>query len=82
MHQMPNTKSIYVKKGRDEDEPDMNLRPESRLKIRNFLVQRNDNAARAYARFPGVADLEMILGKAVTAKAIGDRPENQSFSML
>lgn len=44
MNQMPNTQSIYVKRGineqEDEEEKAMkkNIRPESKLKIKNFLV--------------------------------------------
>jgi hypothetical protein len=66
---MPNIQSIYVKRGiseqDDEDEKTikMNIRPESRLKIKNFLVRRNENAARAYLKFPSDQDLEVILGK-------------------
>ena len=60
-----------MKKEEEDDEEEeeerkailSNVRPESRLKIKNFLIRRNDNAARAYMRFPSDADMEIILGK-------------------
>lgn len=64
------------------------MRPESRLKIKNFLVQRNENAARAYMRFPNDADLDVILNKVgnngnKSAKLnTGEKPEDASFSIL
>ena len=76
MNQMPNVQSIYVKgKGlgvEDEEEKGMTLRsvrPESRLKIKNYLMRRNENAARAYARFPREPDFEMILSKPSTTSS-------------
>ena len=77
MNQMPNVQQIYVKRGSDgeavEDEERrsllMAIRPESRLKIKNFLIKRNDNAARAAMRFPTASDLETILGKTTASAA-------------
>ena len=74
---MPNVQQIYVKRGIDgeavEEEERRALvtaiRPESRLKIKNFLVKRNDNAARAAMRFPTGCDLETILGKTTASAA-------------
>lgn len=69
MNQMANVQSIYVRRGfteaEDEEEKALvrGIRPESRLSIKNFLVRRNDNAARAYLRFPSDQDIEIILGK-------------------
>ena len=66
---MSNVQSIYVRRGfiEAEDEAEKNLiraiRPESRLNIQNFLVRRNEFAARAYLRFPTDNDIEVILGK-------------------
>mmetsp|Transcript_35754 Transcript_35754/g.43735 ORF Transcript_35754/g.43735 Transcript_35754/m.43735 type:complete len:107 (+) Transcript_35754:195-515(+) len=69
MNQMPNVQSIYVRRGfiEAEDEEEKNLvrgmRPESRLSVKNFLVKRNEYAARAYLRFPSDQDIEVILNK-------------------
>ena len=73
MGQMPNVQQIYVKQGNDKEEEDERkallqaVRPESRLKIKNFLIRRNENAARAYMRFPNEVDIENILGKTTNA---------------
>ena len=70
---MPNVQQIYVKQGNDKEEEDERkallqaVRPESRLKIKNFLIRRNENAARAYMRFPNEVDIENILGKTTNA---------------
>ena len=74
---MPNVQHIYVKRGAGgdavEDEEkralQMAIRPESRLKIKNFLIKRNDNAARAYMRFPTGSDIETLLGKTTAGAA-------------
>lgn len=63
MNQMPNIQSIYVKKNQADGEAVNGLRPESRLKIKNFLITRNEFAGRAYTRFPSEADKEVVLGK-------------------
>lgn len=60
-----------------------NVRPESRLKIKNHLIKRNEHAMRAYTRFPNEADFEMILSKTAAAgKHTAEKPEEASFSIL
>lgn len=88
MGQMPNVQQIYVKRGNENDEEDERkallqaVRPESRLKIKNFLIRRNDNAARAYMRFPNEADMETILGKTTNATQSQQPKQGEtSFSM-
>jgi len=89
MSQMPNVQSIYVKRAYgeadDDEEKEMLrcLRPESKLKIKNFLVRRNEIAARAYSRFPTEADLNAILGKSKpqSNKVVVQKLE-ASFSLL
>lgn len=73
---MPNVQQIYVKRGESDREAEegrkailQNIRPESRLKIKNFLIRRNDNAARAYMQFPNDADIDTILGKITNSNA-------------
>ena len=62
------------------------IRPESRLKIKNYLVKRNEYAVRALVRFPNEADLEVILNKTVastkSAKHTAEKPDEASFSIL
>jgi len=80
---MPNAQSIYVKKSSADEEVVRGLRPESQLKIKNFLIRRNEHAARAYARFPSDIDLEVILGKPNANRSAKHSSEKEaSFSML
>ena len=96
---MPNVQQIYVKgkgmfvdEGEGEEEKTstllQNVRPESRLKIKNYLMKRNEHALRAYARFPNEADFEVILSKTAaaaagrSAKHTAEKPEEASFSIL
>ena len=90
---MPNVQSIYVKGkglGHDAEEEEEKgmiraIRPESRLKIKNYMIKRNEHAARALVRFPNEADLEVILSKTVaagkSAKHTAEKPDEASFSM-
>lgn len=78
MNQMPNTQSIYVKKNQADGEQVSGLRPESRLKIKNYLVARNEFAGRAYTRFPTEADKDVILGKQKESKP----GQEKSFSLV
>ena len=97
MNQMPNVQSIYVKRGigseaYDDDERATlaSIKPDQRLKIKNFLIKRNENAARAFVRFPNETDLDVILsktlhgpaGKSSTKHHTGEKPEEASFSVL
>lgn len=87
---MPNVQQIYVKRGEiDRDCEDsrkaliQNIRPESRLKIKNFLIKRNENAARAYMQFPTDTDIDTILGKPnsnMNASNYHAKPNETSFS--
>ena len=96
---MPNVQSIYVKRGlvggndaQDEEEKAMiaGIKPDQRLKIKNYLIKRNENAARAAARFPNETDLDVILSKTLHGPAgkqsakghTGEKPEEASFSVL
>lgn len=60
--------------------------PESRLKIKNYLIKRNEHAARAVLRFPNETDYEVVLSKtlatAKSAKNTAEKPEEASFSIL
>ena len=75
---MPNVQSVYVKRGlvgsndaQEEEEKAMiaGIKPDQRLKIKNHLIKRNENAARAAARFPNETDLEVILSKTLHGPA-------------
>lgn len=88
---MSNVQSIYVRRGiaetEEEEEKNLirNIRPESRLSIKNFLVKRNEYAARAYMRFPQDNDIEVILGKPKNAVKSVKSPSEEyanSFSLM
>ena len=83
MNQMPNVQSIYVRKNLADEEVVRGLRPESKLKIKNYMICRNEHAARAFTRFPTDNDMEVILGKLNSNKTGKLNSEKQaSFSLL
>ena len=63
-NEMPSVKNIHSEEDNNvQSQLKRQIRPESALKLKNYLVNKNKYAARAIFQFPSDQDREMILEK-------------------